>query len=138
MDFEEINILEKNANTINKIIKNLDTEEKKILEKDMASIFEILNNLKEKERHRKEYKCPYCKNTNLIFSLPTRALFKCNPDGTVGQIISNPKNLDYIQVASDMPMNTNEKVQFICPECYSIFEAIWEEEGNYTVGRELT
>lgn len=83
----------------------------------------------------KTYKCPYCKKTNLLFTIPTRALFSCNPDGTIGDLITSPEALEYITRKSDEP--TYEKIHFWCPDCYSEFEANPEEEGNYTVGKEL-
>lgn len=83
----------------------------------------------------KTYKCPYCKTTNLLFTIPTRALFSCNPDGTIGDLITSPEALEYITRTSDKPQNTNEKIQFFCPDCHSEFKANPKEEGNYTVGK---
>lgn len=89
------------------------------------------------KENKLKYECPFCKESTLLFTIPTRALFLVNDDGTIGLLVNTLKSREYIENMSDKPPAKEEKIELYCPACHSIYEAKAEEDGSYTVGKKL-
>lgn len=71
--------------------------------------------------------CPKCKSSDLVFLAKTAALFKINPDGTMGRSLLNDEGIECIdECVSETPSD----VKVYCLHCYRSFNVCERENGD--------
>ena len=72
--------------------------------------------------------CPKCGSTDIEFIAPTSALFKVNPDGSIGNLILDKEGIDCINACKAI-----DNIECYCQKCDYGFEVSEKEEGGLRI-----